>query len=50
MSQFSAQPHRPLPHIGADGIAVGSCTLHDLTGAIGSSTVTAITNTSTLSQ
>ena len=21
MSQFSAQPHRPLPHIGADGIA-----------------------------
>jgi len=36
-------------HIGSDGIAVGSCTLYDLEGAIGSSTVCAITNTATLS-
>lgn len=37
-------------HVGSDGIAVGSCMLHDIAGAIGSSTVTAITNTTTLSQ
>ena len=36
-------------HISADGIAVGSCRMYDTTGPIGSSTVTAITNTATLS-
>jgi hypothetical protein len=36
-------------HVGFDGIAVGSCTLYDETGPIGSSTVCAITNTATLS-
>jgi hypothetical protein len=36
-------------HVGADGIAVGSCTLYDTSGPIGSSTVCAITNTATLS-
>jgi acyl-CoA thioesterase len=36
-------------HIGHDGIAIGSCTLYDVDGPIGSSTVCAITNTSTLS-
>jgi Thioesterase-like superfamily len=35
-------------HIAADGIAVGSCTMYDTSGPIGSSTVTAITNTATL--
>ncbi len=37
-------------HLGHDGIAVGSCTLYDTAGAIGSSTVCAVTNTATLSQ
>jgi len=36
-------------HIGHDGIAIGSCTLYDTEGAIGSSTVCALTNTATLS-
>lgn len=31
-------------HIGADGIAVGTCTLYDLQGAVGYSTVCAIAN------
>ena len=31
-------------HLGADGIAVGSCTLYDLAGPIGSSTVCALAN------
>lgn len=31
-------------HIGADGIAIGTCTLYDTTGAIGYSTVCAIAN------
>jgi hypothetical protein len=35
-------------HLGHDGIAVGTCTLYDTAGAIGSSTVCAITNTATL--
>jgi hypothetical protein len=35
-------------HLGHDGIAIGSCTLYDTTGAFGSSTVCAITNTATL--
>jgi hypothetical protein len=37
-------------HLGHDGIAVGTCTLYDTTGAIGSATVCAITNTSTLGE
>jgi hypothetical protein len=36
-------------HIGQDGIAVGSCTLYDTSGAIGSSSVCAIATTATLS-
>ena len=35
-------------HIGHDGIAVGTCTLYDVEGPIGSSTVTAIVNSATL--
>jgi hypothetical protein len=35
-------------HLGHDGIAIGSCTLYDTSGAIGSSTVSAITNNATL--
>jgi hypothetical protein len=35
-------------HLGHDGIAVGSCTLYDTEGAIGSSTVCAVANTATL--
>jgi hypothetical protein len=35
-------------HVGQDGIAVGSCTLYDTAGAIGWSSVCAITNTATL--
>ena len=35
-------------HLGHDGIAVGSCTLYDTSGAIGWSSVCAITNTATL--
>ena len=31
-------------HLGADGIAVGSCTLYDVAGPIGSSTVCALAN------
>ena len=31
-------------HVGADGIAVGTCTLYDTTGAIGYSTVCAVAN------
>ena len=37
-------------HVGHDGIAVGSCTLYDTSGAIGSSSVCAITNTATLGE
>ena len=36
-------------HLGHDGIAIGSCTLYDTSGPIGSSTVCAMTNTATLS-
>jgi Thioesterase-like superfamily len=36
-------------HLGQDGIAVGQCTLYDTAGAIGWSSVCAITNTATLS-
>lgn len=36
-------------HIGHDGIAIGSCTLYDTAGPIGSSTVCALTSTATLS-
>jgi hypothetical protein len=36
-------------HLSADGIAVGSCKLYDVDGAIGSSTVCAVTNTAALS-
>jgi hypothetical protein len=36
-------------HVGHDGIAVGVCTLYDTAGAIGWSSVCAITNTATLS-
>lgn len=35
-------------HVGYDGIAVGTCTLYDTEGPIGSSSVCAITNTATL--
>jgi hypothetical protein len=35
-------------HVGHDGIAVGTCTLHDVSGAIGWSSVCAIANTATL--
>jgi hypothetical protein len=35
-------------HVGADGIAVGSCTMYDTAGAIGLSTVSALVNTATL--
>ncbi len=31
-------------HVGADGVAVGSCRLYDFDGPIGSSTVCAVTN------
>ncbi len=31
-------------HIGSNGVAIGSCTLYDVDGAIGTSTVSAITN------
>jgi len=37
-------------HLGHDGIAIGTCTLYDTSGAIGSSTVCAVTNTATLSE
>ncbi len=37
-------------HLGHDGIAVGTCTLYDTSGTIGSSSVCAITNTATLSE
>ncbi len=37
-------------HLGHDGVAVGSCTLYDIAGAIGSSSVCAITNTATLGE
>jgi len=36
-------------HLGHDGVAIGSCRLYDTTGAIGWSSVCAITNTATLS-
>jgi hypothetical protein len=35
-------------HAGADGIALGTCTLYDTVGAIGASTVCALTNTAAL--
>jgi hypothetical protein len=35
-------------HLGHDGIAVGTCTLYDTAGAIGSSSVCALANTATL--
>jgi hypothetical protein len=35
-------------HLGHDGVAVGSCTLYDTSGAIGWSSVCAIANTATL--
>jgi len=35
-------------HLGHNGVAVGSCTLYDTSGAIGRSSVCAITNTATL--
>jgi len=35
-------------HLGHDGVAVGSCTMYDTSGAIGWSSVCAITNTATL--
>ena len=37
-------------HVGHDGVAIGSCTLYDTAGAIGSSSVCAITNTATLGE
>jgi hypothetical protein len=37
-------------HLGHDGIALGTCTLYDTSGAIGSSSVCGITNTATLSE
>lgn len=37
-------------HLGYGGIAVGSCTLYDASGAIGSSSVCSVTNITTLSQ
>jgi hypothetical protein len=37
-------------HVGHAGIAIGSCTLYDIAGPIGSSSVCAITNTATLGQ
>ena len=37
-------------HLGDDGVAVGSCTMYDTAGAIGWSSVCAITNTATLSE
>ena len=37
-------------HIGHDGLAVGSCTLYDTTGAIGSSTVCALANRASLGE
>jgi hypothetical protein len=37
-------------HLGHDGIAVGNCTLYDTSGAIGWSTVCAITNIATLAE
>ena len=36
-------------HIGHDGVAIGSCRLYDTEGAIGWSSVCALTNTATLS-
>jgi hypothetical protein len=36
-------------HVGHDGVAVGSCNLYDTQGAIGWSTVCAVTNAATLS-
>jgi hypothetical protein len=35
-------------HLGHDGIAVGTCTLYDTEGAIGSSSVCALANSATL--
>ena len=37
-------------HLGHDGIAVGTCTLYDTSGAIGWSSVCAITNTAALAE
>jgi hypothetical protein len=37
-------------HFGHDGIAVGSCTMYDTAGAIGSSSVCALANTATLAE
>jgi hypothetical protein len=37
-------------HLGRDGIAIGSCTLYDTTGAIGWSSVCATAQTATLAQ
>jgi hypothetical protein len=37
-------------HVGRDGVAVGSCTLYDTAGVIGSSSVCAITNTASLGE
>jgi hypothetical protein len=37
-------------HLGHDGVAVGSCTFYDTSGAIGWSSVCAITNTATLTE
>jgi hypothetical protein len=35
-------------HVGADGVALGSCTMYDTTGPIGYSTVCAVTNAALL--
>jgi hypothetical protein len=37
-------------HLGHDGIAVGTCTLFDTSGAIGWSSVCAVTNTAMLTE
>ena len=37
-------------HVGHDGVAVGSCTMYDTSGAIGWSSVCAIANTATLAE
>src|SRR5262249_23075657 len=36
-------------HLGADGVAIGSCPLYDTSGPIGWSSVCALANTATLS-
>jgi hypothetical protein len=37
-------------HVGHDGVAVGTCTMYDASGAIGWSTVCALTNVATLGE